>query len=183
MAIEKPKFKTLVKDGRFEIRLYEPFITSQVEVKADDYREAANRGFSPLANYIFGANISQQKISMTAPVSAAPSSEKIAMTSPVAVSGSGTYTVSFMIPSKYTLETLPTPTDRRVTFKQHPEKQVAVIKFSGRFSQPNFNKHLKLLEDWIKLHGYSAKGEAVIAGYDPPFTPWFMKRNEVQIEV
>lgn len=183
MALEKPTYSVTKKEGKFELRLYQPYLTSQVKVSAADYRAAARRGFSPLANYIFGGNTSMQKINMTAPVTSEPSSEKIAMTAPVTVSGSGTYTVSFVIPAKYTLDSLPIPRDERVTFKQHPEKLVAVVKFSGRFNQPNFEKHLSLLRAWMKKQNLSPKGEAVVAGYDPPIMPWFLKHNEVMIDV
>lgn len=165
------------------MREYDPFLSSQVTIKARDYNEAASRGFRPLANYIFGGNISKDKIAMTAPVTAQPSSEKIAMTAPVTVSGDGEYRVEFVIPREYTLETLPTPLDDRVRFVEHPKRRLAAARFSGRFNQENFEKHIQLLKEWIKREGLQEKGEAIIAGYDPPFTPWFLKHNEVLIEI
>ena len=120
MALEKPSYTTIEKDGRFEIRRYDPYLTADVSVSAADYRKAASEGFSPLANYIFGGNTTRQKIAMTAPVAAQPQSEKIAMTAPVSVTGKGTYTVSFTIPNKYTLDTLPIPNDKRVHFVRTP---------------------------------------------------------------
>ena len=183
MGLEKPTYKIIKKDGSFELRDYDPYITSQVTVTAQDYNEAASRGFNPLANYIFGGNISKEKISMTSPVSAQPTSEKIAMTAPVTVSGSGTYTVEFFIPAKFTLESLPTPTNERVRFKAHPRRRVAAIRFSGHFKQKNFEKNIQILRQWIIKEGLEEKGEPAIAGYNPPFTPWFLKHNEVLIEV
>lgn len=183
MALEKPKYKLLKKEGRFEIREYDPYLTSRITVNARDYNEAANRGFRPLANYIFGENISKDKIAMTAPVTTQPRSEKIAMTAPVTVSGDGEYTVEFVIPRKYTVDTLPEPLDDQVSFHQHPPRTMAVVRFSGRFNQPNFEKHIRMLREWIQKEGLKEKAEPTIAGYDPPFTPWFLKHNEVLIEV
>jgi len=188
MAIETPKYKIIEKDRKFEIREYDPYITAEVEVEGTDFRDAANRGFSPLARYIFGGNQGSRKISMTAPVSAQPVSEKIAMTAPVAVSqqentSDNHYRVSFMMPSKFSLETLPEPTDRRVKFHSHPARTMAVIRFSGTFQQPNFDHRLCQLRAWLKDKGYVEAGLPVIAGYDPPFTPWFLKHNEIMIEI
>jgi hypothetical protein len=188
MAIETPKYKILEKDKKFEIRAYDPYITAEVEVEGSDFRDAASRGFSPLARYIFGGNQGSRKISMTAPVSAQPVSEKIAMTAPVAVTqqntaAENTYRVSFMMPSKYTLETLPEPVDHRVKFHAHPARSMAVIRFSGQFQQPNFEHRLSQLRAWLKDMGYKEAGLPVVAGYDPPFTPWFLKHNEIMIEI
>ena len=105
------------------------------------------------------------------------------MNAPVTVSGDGEYTVEFVIPQKYTLDTLPEPLDDQVCFYQHPLRTMAVVRFSGRFNQPNFEKHIRMLREWIQKEGLKEKAEPTIAGYDPPFTPWFLKHNEVLIEV
>ena len=118
-----------------------------------------------------------------APVTAQPKSEKIAMTAPVTVSGDGEYTVEFVIPRKYKLDTLPKPLDDHVSFYQHPSRSMAVVRFSGRFNQSNFEKHIRLLREWIRKEGLKEKGDPTIAGYDPPFTPWFLKHNEMMIEI
>lgn len=173
----------VLEDKPFEIREYQAFITVEVQVSAEDYNEAANRGFSPLANFIFGNNLAKQKISMTSPVTAAQDSQKIAMTTPVTVTGEKNYTVAFSMPRQFTMETLPEPLNKSISFKQHSARSMAVIRFSGQFNQRNFSRRIDQLRDWIKAHGYQAAGEPVIAGYDPPFTPWFLKHNEVMIEV
>jgi len=183
MSIESPQYKIIRKEKSFELRRYAPFITAEVKVSAADYNDAANRGFSPLANFIFGNNNSKQKISMTAPVTATPSPEKIAMTTPVTVSGEDVYTVAFTMPHKYTLETLPEPIDKSIAFKENPEKAMAVIRFSGLFNQKSFIKRIAQLRNWIKMNGFKEAGDPLIAGYDPPFTPWFLKHNEVMIEI
>ena len=182
MAIEKPTYEVLRKDGRFEIRQYDPYITSEVTVSAENHRQAASLGFRPLANFIFGGNTSRQKIAMTAPVTAQPQSEKIAMTAPVAVSGQGEYTVSFTIPKKYTLDTLPIPDDDRVRFIEHPVQTFAAIRFSGPFAQSNFDRQIKKLRVWMAENDLSAIGEPIIAGYNAPITPNFLKHNEILIQ-
>jgi len=182
MAIEKPKYQVILKENNFELRRYAPFITAEVQVTADDRLEAANIGFGTLANFIFGNNISRLKISMTAPVTSAPSTEKIAMTAPVTVSGSGKFTVSFTMPGSYSVDTLPQPVDPRIFIREHPESQMAVIRFSGLFNEKNFTKHELMLNDWLHNKGIKPKGSPMIAGYDPPFLPWFLKHNEIMVE-
>lgn len=158
MAIEKPTYSVIKHDGPFEIRRYDPYITSQVTIQANNAREAASIGFSPLGNYIFGGNTSRQKIAMTAPV---------------AVSGQGTYTVSFMIPSKYTLASLPIPDDERVQFIHHPAQTFAAIRFSGPFQQPNFDKHILKLRTWMIANNLVPVGEPVIRAITRPSHPTF----------
>jgi hypothetical protein len=183
MAIETPQYRVINKNKQFELRLYAPYINAQVEVQASDHRDAANKGFGLLAGYIFGENVKAEKIQMTAPVMAQSSSEKIAMTAPVMVSGKGVFQVSFVMPSRYTMESLPKPKDSRIKFIQKPERTMAVIRFRGPFGKQNFDRNLKKLHYWIEAEKFHPKGDAIIAGYDPPFTPWFLKHNEILIEV
>lgn len=112
---EQPKYTVIKKQNDFELRRYAGYIKAEVEVGGEDYKSAAERGFNILAGYIFGNNVARQKIAMTAPV-AASRSEKIAMTVPVTISRADTYHVAFIMPSAYTLETLPAPKDERVRF-------------------------------------------------------------------
>jgi effector-binding domain-containing protein len=181
MAIEKPTYQLLRKDGRFELRLYDPYITAEVTVIADNARQAASIGFSPLGGYIFGNNTSRKKIAMTAPVAAQSCSEKIAMTAPVAVTDAGAYTVSFTMPSKYTLTSLPIPNDERVQLVEHPSQTFAAVRFSGPFQQPNFDKHIRKLCAWLAENHLQPAGGPVIAGYNAPITPNFLKHNEILI--
>lgn len=183
MAIEKPAYQVIKRVGTCELRSYAPNITATVEVDGKDYAQAATHGFRPLASYIFGENISTEEIAMTAPVTAQPKAESIAMTSPVTVTKGKGYRVSFFMPSKYTLETLPKPNNPQVQFTQNPAKKMACIRFSGGFNQRNFEKNLEKLHEWMQKEGLKQSGEAVIAGYDPPFTPWFLKHNEILIQV
>ena len=183
MTLEKPQYQLIKKENAFELREYAPYITAQVSIIAKDHRDAANRGFGTLANYIFGNNVARQKISMTSPVTAVPSSEKIAMTAPVTISGEGSYIVSFSMPSQYTMETLPQPANEQVRLIQHPQRRMAALRFSGVFKQKNFDRQIHTLRNWIREQNLQEMSPPVVAGYNPPITPWFLKHNEILIEV
>lgn len=180
MAIEKPSYEVLESDGQLELRRYEPYIVAETVVDAE-FERAGNEGFRRLADYIFGNNRTQQKLAMTAPVSQT-TSEKIAMTAPVSMHRQGKlYRITFMMPSKYTLETLPEPVNPEVHLREIPGGLVAAIRYRGTWSQQRYKAHRTELESWIEAHGWSATGEPVFARYDPPFKPWFLRRNEILI--
>ena len=183
MATEEAKFDVVAAEGDYEIRDYAPHLLAETTVKSDA-EEAGNRAFRALFNYISGENRSRSKVPMTAPVSQKAESEKIAMTSPVGQRGSNdTWVVSFMMPASYTLETLPEPTDEAVTLRQVSGRRMAVIRYSGTWRHKRFLAHKAKLEAWVKAKGLTAVGPAEWARYDPPFKPWFMRRNEVLIPV
>jgi len=184
MAIEQPKYAVAVKDGDFELRRYEPYIVAEVRVSGDQ-GQAVQQGFRKLAGYIFGGNAGKAKIAMTAPVAQQPEGQKIAMTSPVthAPDGQGRWTVQFMMPSSYTLNTLPKPNDGDIGFREEPAREMAVLHFSGVARDQNYRARTEDLRRWVVAKGLTVKGAAVLAQYDPPWTPWFMRRNEVLIEV
>ena len=143
-------------------------------------KSAIESGFSILAGYIFGNNVSRQKVEMTSPVQ---TSQKIAMTTPVTVSGSEKFTVAFIMPSKFTLESLPTPNDNRIRFIAIPEHEMAAIRFSGYFNQKSINQHKEQLEQWLQDQGMETEGDFIIAGYNPPWVPGIFARNEVMIKL
>lgn len=181
-AIEEAAYRVEFADGDFETRIYEPHILA--EVYFDDFDEAQDRGFGMLFKYISGANRSQAKIAMTAPVSQEPASEKIAMTAPVGQEKSGEgWRFSFMMPAEYTMDTIPEPENEAVSIRQVPERRMAAVRYSGRWTRAGFEKHKALLESWMNERGLMADGEAVWARYNAPWTPWFMRRNEVLIPV
>ena len=184
MAIEQPKYAVTLKDGDYEVRRYEPYIVAEVVVTGDQ-GQAVQQGFRKLAGYIFGGNAGSQKIAMTAPVAQKPAGEKIAMTSPVtqAPNGSGSWTVQFMMPPGYTLESLPKPNDPDIRFRVEPGRVMAVLHFSGVARDQNYRERTEDLKRWAAAKGIAFKGEAVLAQYDPPWTLWFMRRNEVLLEV
>jgi len=187
MATEEPKFTLLEKDQSFELRLYEPKILAEVLVSGT-MREASSKGFKLIADFIFGNNIAtsgkSEKISMTAPVLIEPHAEKISMTEPVNVEQSGAgWKVNFVMPSKYTLETLPKPNNPLVKIKPIPAKKFAVIQFSGLVDEEKMAKNVTVLEQWISTKQLKALGNAELARYNPPWTLPFLRRNEVLIEV
>jgi len=183
MATEEPKYTVTKSDGDFEVRRYEPYIVAQTVVDTTDTDEGSNEGFRRIAGYIFGGNKVRQKIAMTAPVTT-ERSEKIAMTAPVITAKQAASTaVSFVMPSEYTMETLPVPDDTRVTLRQVPSRTMAVITFSGRWTDENFQEHTEELKQWIARQKLKIIGDPVIARYNPPFIPFFFRHNEVQIPI
>ncbi|MBS2033068.1 MAG: heme-binding protein [Deltaproteobacteria bacterium] len=185
MATETPKHQVLARYRDFEVREYPSLVVAETEVEGDR-GEADNEGFSRLAGYIFGRNHSAKKIAMTAPVTEAPVEEKkIAMTAPVTEESAGPrrWRMQFMMPSELPLEALPEPNDARVHLRVLPPRRFAAIRYSGRWSQQNYDEHLEQLQAAMQREGLSAKGEPVWARYDPPFKPWFLRTNEILIEV
>ena len=188
--IETYPYVVIKKYDRIEIRSYEATLFTSVKLSTKGYENSSRKGFSILAGYIFGDNEAKQKISMTAPVVQAPStevgpSEKISMTAPVVQSPvkSG-WEMSFMMPSKYSMEDLPRPKDSRIQIHMVPEKTVAVIRFSGLWSEEKNNLKAQALKDWlIEKNQYETVSEAMFAGYNPPWTLPFLRRNEMMIEV
>ena len=183
MAIEKAKYQVVESDENFELRQYAPHIVAETFV-AGDFEEVGNMGFRRLYDYINGKNIKNQNIAMTAPVTQEAESEKIAMTAPVTQEKSqGQWRITFLMPAEYTLETLPRPLDGLVQLKEEPGYLMAAIRYSGTWSQKRFEKNKALLQAAITKRGLTPVGQPVWARYDPPFMPWFLRRNEVLIRV
>ncbi len=167
---ETPKYTVIKKQDGIEIRRYSGYIQAEVTVVDKDYKSAIRKGFNVLAGYIFGNNVSRQKIEMTTPVQATQS-ERIAMTTPVTVTGEESFTVAFIMPSKYTLETLPQPKDDRIQFKLIPDHQMAAVRFSGYFQQRRIQKNKERLSRWLEDQGVETEGDFIVAGYNPPWVP------------
>ncbi len=185
MAIDEPKYSVMKEFGNdIELRHYDSYIIAETEIRADNADQAGNLAFKRLGGYIFGGNRSKQSIAMTAPVSQAKS-EKIAMTAPVSQTRKtdGIWLVSFVMPASYTLQTLPIPNDPTVYFKTIPARKVLAIRFSGRWTDANFNQHENKLLAALKTHGLKSTGATWTARYNPPIMPGFMRRNEVMIQL
>jgi hypothetical protein len=182
MAVPEPTYAVTLREGDFEIRDYPPEIVAQVTVSGDQ-DAAANAGFRLLAGYIFGANTRRQSIAMTAPVvQSRDGGEKIPMTAPVTQTvRDGAWTVRFIMPPQYTLDTLPTPKDSRVTLAAQPAARVAVVRFSGLAYEHDVQARTDELYAFIAAHHWRAIGPPTLARYNPPWTPWFMRRNEVMV--
>ncbi len=177
-----------VEGQKIEVREYAPMIVAVTRVKADSYDRASSIGFRRLADYIFGKNASQENIGMTAPVyqsAEGSSGENIGMTAPVIreQDAQGRWVMSFVMPDRYTMETIPKPLTADVELEQLPARRVAVIRFNGTLSSEQYGQKSKELRAWIAKNDYVSASEPRMAGYDPPLTIPFFRRNEVLIEV
>ncbi|MDH3978028.1 MAG: heme-binding protein [Gammaproteobacteria bacterium] len=190
MSLETPEYTVLYSDGQIEYRQYDAYLISETIIKPEDgYKSAGNEGFRRLFRYITGNNKAQSDIAMTAPVEYQPanekfSSEKIEMTTPVQreLSDEG-WRVSFMLPSKYTMETAPVPSDPRVQIREVPGQLMAVLRYSGRWTSKNAAKKEAQLYETLAGQSLTVLSEVKTALYNAPYTPPFMRRNEVMVEV
>ena len=161
MAIEQPEYRVLERDGAFELREYQPYMLAETEVDAG-FMSAGNVAFGRLFRYI-----SDKNIAMTAPVEQA--------------STGGTYRVAFVVPRKFDRNTVPQPNDPRVSIREVPSRVVGAWRYSGRWTEENFRSAERYLRAALTRRQLEPlPGDAaIIARYDAPFIPWFMRRNEV----
>ena len=183
MATPEAQFTVMEKEDDFEVRRYEPQIVAQTIVEGD-FKDVGNKGFRRLFEYINGNNRKKAPIPMTAPVLEEIASEKIPMTAPVnQEKENGEWVISFVMPPDYTLETLPEPLDPNVSLKIVPSRLVAALRYSGTWSRNRYDEKQDLLEKMVRTHGLIPVGNPVFARYNPPWTLWFLRRNEVLIPV
>lgn len=167
MSYETPKFRIVDRFGELEIRAYEPYIVAETTVDGD-LESAGNDGFRILASYIFGGNRGRRKLAMTAPVTQETVGDK--------------QVIRFMMPSAYSREELPEPNNPQVVIRELPARSLAALRYSGTWSKRNYQKHLERLVATLRDQGYEPLGEPIWARYNPPFTPWFLRRNEILTE-
>jgi len=180
--VETPDYETVTKDGKIEIRDYPAMIVAQVR-RSGNRDEAVREAFEPLADYIFARKRGGDGISMTAPVTQEPA-EKIAMTAPVTQTGeSGDWVVRFIMPAEYSMEELPTPASEDVSLEKVPAERRAAIRFSGSWDTELFRQKAEELREWLSQRGIEPKGPPTYAYYNDPFTPGFLRRNEVLFDV
>lgn len=180
--VEQPDYKIVASKGDIEIRDYAPMILAEVEVSGER-KQAIREGFKMLADYIFGNNTSNVKMEMTAPVTNRIS-EKIAMTAPVIQEQHrDKWKVRFVMPKKYSLETLPKPNSKDVVLIPVPAKRFAVLRFSGFPDDEKIKQHKEELKAYILAEAMKPIGEPILAFYNPPWTLPFLRRNEVMIEI
>jgi hypothetical protein len=180
--VEEPKFTLVEQSGAFELRDYPALLVAEATVKGER-TIAINQGFRVIADYIFGNNIAAEKVAMTAPVTQ-QASEAVAMTAPVTQQAAGdSWTVRFIMPSQYTLETLPKPKNTSVTIKQIEGQRVLAIRFSGAADDQMLKDKTALLTAEISKRGLTPAAVETYAFYDPPWTLGFLRRNEVMIAV
>lgn len=183
-SLEKPQYTVTASYNDLELREYAPRVQAQVTVQGPR-EEATNKGFRILAGYIFGGNTGQEAISMTAPVStSAETSQSIAMTAPVStLAQEEGYTISFMMPSKWTLDTLPVPDDERIELLEVPGYTAAVRTFSGKVNPNKIDAQGEKLRASMQAEGLSPAGEVMVSQFDPPWVPSFMRHNEVELRI
>ena len=209
IATEEPKFQKLSQQDGIELRRYPAFIVAETTVQGD-MDAASNKGFRVIADYIFGNNQSavaapspgSEKITMTAPVTLEPIAaiqEEIAMTAPVAIEpltsaapdattapsmkGAKRWRVHFVMPSQYTLSTLPKPNNAAVRLRQVPAKTWAVLKYSGFNTESRVQQKTDELMAWLLAQNIQTLGSPQLARYNPPWTLPVFRRNEVMIEI
>jgi len=184
LAIEQPSYAVESKDRDFEVRTYQPYLVAEVTTSGDQ-KQSVQAGFQRLAAYIFGGNQGRARLAMTAPVAQAPLGEKIAMTSPVTQKPAdpGRWSVQFIMPSAYSIESLPKPNDPDINFRLVPRRAMAALTFSGVANDRMYQEKSSALRKWVADQGLQGRGEIVLAQYDPPWIPWFMRRNEVLLEL
>jgi hypothetical protein len=165
--IEMPKYRVIKKLGEVEIREYPSLILAQTSLKKSDYDQEGSNGFRTVAGYIFGGNQSQQKIAMTAPV---------------IMKMGDSASMSFVMPSEYNMQDLPTPSNNQVKLIQENSKILAVIRFGGYSSTDKIKKYADQLYSELKSNKLETRGELLFMGYN---APWDVtnRRNEVAIEL
>ncbi|MBC7483119.1 MAG: heme-binding protein [Rhizobacter sp.] len=178
-AIEEPDYEVIRTFDTVELRRYAPYVVAEVVLDASS-EDAGSQAFPILAGYIFGKNKGEKKLAMTAPVTQTAVPVHMDMTAPVTqVAVTGGMLVQFVLPKGVTLATAPEPIDPRVQLRTVPAATWAVIRYSGTWSQSNYLSHLAELKASLAAAGVATQGEPVLARYNAPFTPWFMRRNEV----
>lgn len=191
MAIEEPRYEVSISQAPFELRHYAPTLIAQTIVEGD-MDAASNKGFRLIADFIFGNNLaagSEQaaKIAMTAPVTVEPQSSKIAMTAPVTIEpqlGSAQqWRVHFVMPSQYTLATIPKPKNSAVTLHELPSKYFVVHRYSGFNTEARVQEKTDEALAWAKQQSLKVLGTPQLSRYDPPWTLPMFRRNEIMVEV
>jgi hypothetical protein len=181
--VERARYKIVERERGIEIRDYTPMIVAETEVSGSR-EEAIRHGFRTLADYIFGNNTASSVIAMRAAVTQQPRSEKIAMTAPVTQQADDEgWNVRFVMPARYTTDTLPRPIDPAVNLKHLEAKRFAAIRFSGGARDVSLRRHSERLSDFIREKGFRPLSPPAFAFYNPPWTLPFLRRNEIMIEI
>lgn len=181
--VEQPEYEIVGQDGPIELREYGEMIVAEAEVSGER-KAAIEEGFRLIAAYIFGANRPNTKIAMTAPVQQ-QANRKVAMTAPVThqAGEQGLWTVRFVMPASWTLDSLPEPNDARVTLHRHAARRMLAIRFSGLASNRLLEEKTAELRDHATRRDINTVGEPLLAFYNPPWTLPIFRRNEIMLEV
>ena len=167
-GIESLAFEVLETHDDIEIRQYAPHLLATVRVEGK-FDEAGSQAFRPLFNYISGDNRSDEKIAMTAPVLQQPDE------------GQGTWLISFVMPSSFDKDSLPVPSSEVVRVSEQPTLRMAALEYRGGWSQSRYSEHELELRSALGAMSLTACGDPRWARHDPPFMPWFMRKNEILV--
>ena len=170
VAIEEPEFSVLHSTDEYEVRAYAPYIVAEVDVTGDMNR-AGNSAFRVLAGYIFGQNEPGEEMAMTAPVASEPLPDGDA------------YTYAFVMERKYDMVSLPKPLDSRIRLVEKSARVMAVRRYSGSWNVATDRQQRAALIAALEADQVATTGEPIMARYDSPWTPGFMRRNEIMIEI
>jgi hypothetical protein len=182
-ATEEPSYQVVREFSGIEVREYAAYTVAEVVV-AGPAGEAGGQAFPVLAGYIFGKNKGERKFDMTAPVTQTAAPVKMEMTAPVTQSvQAGGFLVQFVLPKGVTVANAPEPLDARIQLREVAPHQVAVLRYSGFWSEANDNEQLLKLQSALKAANLVWTGDPVFSKYDPPFKPWFLRRNEVWLRL
>jgi SOUL heme-binding protein len=182
-ATEEPEYRVVRELDGVEVRQYAAYAVAEVVVEGPA-ADAGNQAFPILAGYIFGKNKGERKLAMTAPVTQAAEPVKLEMTAPVTQAAtSGGFRVQFVLPKGVTAASAPEPVDARIRLRDVEPRLVAVVRFSGFWSTSNYEEHLAKLQAALRTAGLAWSGEPVYSRYNAPFTPWFLRRNEIWLQL
>ena len=165
--IEEYPYEVINTYQSFEIRRYEEALFTSIRLNSTSYKQASSKGFSILANYIFGGNDRKQRI---------------AMTSPVTMTLEDNMRVMFMIPNSLERDDMPLPNDRLIDFILEPKKTLAVVTFGGWASDKKIAKYKSRLTEALSNEGIQHENKFFVFGYNPPYEI-FNRRNEVAVEI
>ena len=179
---EQPAHEVLAEDGPFQHRRYAPMLVASVTVTGER-DEATDEAFGQLASYIFASDREGEEIEMTTPVTQAVRGNDPMVTLAGGGTEAGRYAVRFIMPAKWTRETLPAPANPNIAIEELPSRDMAVITFSGRATDEAVREQTEALRDYMERHSLMADGTMEYAYYDPPFTPPPGRRNEVMMGV
>jgi DNA gyrase inhibitor GyrI len=173
LAYEEPQYTVVTTYDDFELRQYEPYVVAEIRTTGD-FDEIGNQAFRKLFRFISEDDRPQGKISMTVPVIQQPLPEE---------SDQKSYRFAFVMPAAYKLEDLPKPDDATIEIKNIPARLLVARRYSGTWSQERYRKNEKILTEATIKAGLTPVGKPIFARYNAPFSLWFLRRNEVLIEV
>jgi len=184
MTVDEPTYKIALSQGNIEVRDYPEVAVAEVTV-AGDRKAAGNIGFKMLAGYIFGGNVGHRRFAMTAPVIVALNESTTAPNTKLepAKKQVGSWLIRFIMPTGKLLDMLPKPNDSRVHLRNAPASRIATLRFSGLASESRIKRKTEELHTFLDTHHLRPVGSSYLARYNPPWTLWFMRRNEVMIPV